>query len=278
MRLPGLLAGLLLLSPALSLAQPPPAAAVQPRPRAPLARPAELAAQLASLAFDANPAWGLPARDVLGRWSGPLRLFVFGRPSDSTDAAQAAHTLTRITRLPVEVVATTQVTQAPPNSFLVVDENIAGAFRGPLRQMLRNAFLDNEAAVDDYIATVIAVQPCWALPIWTDSSRLILKAAVMGIDAQQPPAAVRRCITTLLAASLGLLGPGATLPGSLLNPQSNAARLSRDDERILRLLYTPALRVGMARQEMQDAALAALGAPPQLPAPPAMPAPITPRP
>jgi hypothetical protein len=280
MRLRGLFAGLVLLGPAIAAAQPPAPPPARPAPHAaqPWAKPAELAAQLSALVYDANPAMNLPAREVLGRWSGPLRLLVFGRPQDIEAATRATRTLTRITHLPVEVVPPTNVAQTPPNSFLVADEHIADAFRGPLRGMLRNAFLDNEAAVDEYIATVVALQPCWTLPIWMDSSRLILKAAVIGVDASQPAPEVNRCITAMLAATLGLLGPDATLPGSVFNPQSRATSLSRDDERMLRLLYGPALRVGMTRPEMEAAVLAALGQKPRPEPPPPEPAPIAPRP
>ncbi|MCW3473573.1 DUF2927 domain-containing protein [Limobrevibacterium gyesilva] len=269
MRPAGRLAGALLLAlllPAPAPAQPPsvPPAAAKPKPRP--ARPADLADQLAGLVFDANPATATPARDVLSRWAGPMRLFVFGRPADSQDAARAAASLSRATGLPMQLVAASQVAQLPPNTFLVADENLPGAFRGPLRQMLRNAFLDNEAAVDSYIDTVVAVQPCWTLPVWTDSTRLILKAAVIGIDARQPRPAIQRCMVQTLAAAIGLMGPGGALPGSVFTPQARAIRPSGDDTRLLRLLYGPTLRTGMTREQVHAAALAALQAP--RPAPP----------
>ena len=75
------------------------------------------------------------------------------------------------------MVAELEVARAGPNAFVVVDEHLAAACRGPLRRMLVNAFLDDETAVDNFIADVVDRERCWTLPIWTDDSRLALKAA-----------------------------------------------------------------------------------------------------
>jgi hypothetical protein len=243
------------------------AAAAPPKapPAPPAAKPEDVAEQLAMLEFDANPLWAVPERVALSRWVGPLRLFAFGRPEDRADARVALRALARPTGLPLRLVVEKEVARLPPNVFLVVDENPQGAFRGPLRGMLRNAFLDDEVAVTRFIAGVVDATPCWTLPVWTDPSRLVLKAAVIGVDARLPRAETRACILHGLGATLGLLGPGAFLPGSAFAP-GTAARLSRDDDRMLRVLYGRALQPGMSRGETVAAATRALAPPARKPA------------
>lgn len=225
----------------------------------PVASATDLAEQLTMLAFDANPLWSIPPRTVLSRWAGPMRMFVFGRPEDRADAQAAARSLASPTRLSIRVVAERDIVRAQPNAFLVADEDLAGAFRGPLRAMLANAFLDNEAAVDGFIADVIATTPCWTLPVWTDATRRVLKATVIGVDITQPRELSRACIIRGLGAAIGLLGPGAYLPASAFAP-GGPAKLSRDDDRMLRTLFGPALRPGMTREKTQETARQAFAA------------------
>jgi hypothetical protein len=243
------------------------AAAPAPNKPPPHATPAQLAEQLAMLAFDANPAWATPPRAVLSRWAGPLRLFVFGRPEDKRAALAALAALARPTRIPASVVAEHDVARTAPNVFLVADGNLPGAFRGPLRPMLANAFLDDEAAAESFVVTVVDHMPCWVLPVWADERRLTLKAAVIGADTARPAAETRACILRGLGGAIGLLGPGAFLPGSAFAP-GGSGRLSADDERMLRALYAPSLRPGMTRDQTLAAARKALAAPAH-PKPPA---------
>ncbi len=232
--------------------------AKKPAPAVPAAKPADIAEQLAMLNFDANPQWAVPPRLVFSRWAGPLRLFVFGRPEDRADAAEALRALARPSGLSMRVVAEQEVARLPPNVFLVADANLPAAFRGPLREMLRNAFLDDDAAVDGFIAAVVETAPCWVLPVWTGADRQVLKAAVIGADAGRKRAETKACVLRALGGGIGLLGPGAYLPASAFAPQG-AAKLSRDDERMLRVMYGKAVQPGMAREAMVAEAVRALG-------------------
>lgn len=259
---------LLLLLAAAAPAAPP---AKKPVPVAPAAKPADIAEQLAMLAFDANPQWAIPARTVFSRWAGPLRLFVFGRAEDRADAGEALRLLARPSGLAMRLVSEQEVARLPPNVFLVADENLAAAFRGPLREMLRNAFLDDEAAVDGFISGVVERAPCWVLPVWTGGERLVLKAAVIGADAGRPRTETRACMLRALGGGIGLLGPGAYLPASAFAPQG-AAKLSRDDERMLRVMYGKALQPGMAREALVAEAVKGLGQKPPGKAPARKPA------
>ena len=244
---------LLLLTAAAPVPKPPPSPHL-------VAKAQDVAEQLTMLAFDANPLWSIPAREALSRWVGPMRVFVFGRADDRADAQAALRLLARSTALRLRVIAESEVATAPPNAFVVADENLTGAFRGPLRDMLRHAFLDDEPAIDGFIRDVVDAVPCWALPVWTDPTRRVLKAALIGVDARRPRAETRACILRGLGAGLGLMGPGAFLPGSAFAPGA-AARLSREDERMLRVLYGKALQPGMRREDAQAAALKALKTP-----------------
>jgi hypothetical protein len=251
-------AALLLL---LVAAAAPPKGKPAPTPASPPAKAEDVAEQLAMLAFDANPLWSIPARVSLSRWVGPMRLFVFGRKEDRDDARAATRAL-RPSGIAMRIVAEHEVSRAQPNAFVVVDEHLPEAFQGPLRGMLRNAFLGDEAAIDGFILGVVMVTPCWTLPVWTDETRLVLKAALIGVDASLPRERSRACILRGLGAALGLLGPGAFLPGSAFAP-GTAAKLTRDDDRMLRTLYGRGLHPGMNRDEAHAAAVKALAAPPR---------------
>lgn len=252
---------LLLLAAAAPAREAPKPAAPKPTAAKPAAaRPEDLAEQLAMLAFDANPLWSVPARVVLSRWSGPMRVLVLGRKEDEADARAALRAL-RPSGIAMRAVTPSEAGRQRPNVFVVAHEYLPQAFQGPLRGMLRNAFLEDEAAIDSFILGVVMATPCWTLPVWADGQRLVLKAAVVGVDASLPREQSRACILRGLGGALGLLGPGAWLPGSAFAP-GTAARLTRDDDRMLRTLYGRALHPGMTREEAQAAALKALAAPP----------------
>ena len=218
-----------------------------PEPK--LARADDLAEQLTMLAFDANPLWAAPAREGLSRWAGPMRLYVFGRAEERADAQAALAALARPTRLRLQVLDRVEAARAIPNAFVVADENLALVFRGPLRAMLDNAFLDDPAAVEQFQAGVIDHAPCWVLPIFADPAHTIVRAAIIGADTTAGRAATGACILHGLGGALGLMGPGAFLPDSAFAP-SASRRLSRDDERMLTVLYGTSLRPGMSRDDV----------------------------
>jgi hypothetical protein len=232
-------------------------AAAGPVPRARVSA-AGIADALAGLAFDADPDEEMPARAALTRWAEPMRVFVFGTKSDAADAARAAGQLSRATKLPIQMLGEVAPGNLLPNAFMVVSPRLEEDFRSQLRPMLLNAFMDDAVATDAFVEIVGAVQPCWVLPVWSDASHLVLKAAVMGIDARLPPAERQRCMLQKMGGALGLLGGGENLPRSVFAVQSRATRLSREDFIMLRLLYGPGLRIGMTRDEVAAAAGAAL--------------------
>jgi hypothetical protein len=227
-----------------------------PSPAPPAIRRASNSAivdQFLMLAFDADPVVGTPARDVFARWTDDVRIYVSGDPPTQRAVDAAAATLAKLTRLPIARVA-----GGRPNIFLAVTATLEEDFRGPLRRPLSLAFADDEETTDRFIDAVVATQPCWAVPVWADAARTIIKATVVGIDSRQGAAGVDRCITQKLAASLGLLGPSGYLPRSVFTPQSGATKLSFEDAMMLRVLYDPALAPGMSRAQTAAAAAAAL--------------------
>ena len=94
------------------------------KPARPLAKPGDIAEQLAMLAFDANPLWAIPVRDTLARWAGPMRLFLFGRREDRTDAEAALRSLARPTGLKLHLQTESEAASTPPNAVIVADENL----------------------------------------------------------------------------------------------------------------------------------------------------------
>ncbi len=215
-----------------------------------------IADQFTMLAFDADPVVGGEPRTRLARWIGPVDLFVSGAEIDVRRAAETAGVLSRLTGLPIDLVR-----GGSPNLVLAVTSDPGGLFAGPLRRLLLAAFESNDAAVDAFVGQVASVEPCWALAIWGDPAQTVIKAAVVGIDARQPRAGIERCMAQKLAAAVGLLGPAGYLPRSVFSPQSASTYYSLEDGLMLRLLYSPALKPGMSRDEAHQAALAALSPP-----------------
>ena len=231
------------------------------------AKPAEIAEQLGMLMFDANPAWAIQLRAELGRWAGPMRLFVIGAPAEKQEARTIVPQLARATGLAIDVTGPGDPTSERPNAFMVVDDNLPAAMRGPLRPMLTNVFLDDPIAVERFLADVVDQQTCWALPVWRDATRLVMQAAVIAVDAKLPLAERQHCMLRGAGAALGLLGPGAFLPASAFVPGAGPVKLSGDDERMLRVLFGKTLTPGMTREAAEAAARKALEAPAAKPAP-----------
>jgi hypothetical protein len=238
----------------------PPKAAHPPSPRpqgetAPRAVAANeaIADQFAMLAFDADPAVAAMPRTGLARWQEEIRLYVSGEAADIRLGGEIGAALARLTGLPIALVG-----GGAPNLLVAVSYDPPALFAGPLRRLLASAFNGDDVAVEGFLSGVVATQSCWVLAVWGDTAQTVIKAAVVGIDARQPRAAVERCMAQKLAASLGLLGPAGYLPRSVFAPQTGATRYSLEDGLMLRLLYSPALKPGMSRGAAHDAALAAL--------------------
>jgi len=242
------------------------AAAKPPEAGAKPAKPAEIAEQLGMLMFDANPAWAIPPRGELGRWAGPMYLFVIGAPAEKQEARAIVPQLARATGLAVDVTGPGDPASERPNAFMVVDDNLPAAMRGQLRPMLTNVFLDDPVAVERFLVDVVDQQSCWALPVWRDATRLVMQAAVIGVDRKLPLTERQHCMLRGAGAALGLLGPGAFLPASAFVPGAGPVKLSGDDERMLRVLFGKTLTPGMTREAAEAAARKSLEAPVAKPA------------
>jgi hypothetical protein len=209
--------------------------------------------QFLMLAFDADPASGTPARTALARWLEGVRIVVAGDPADQAVVARAAAALAPLTGLPMEIVAGGQ-----PNMLVAVVADPGAAFAGPLRRFLELAFAGDEAGLAGFLRSIVAVEPCWVLPVWADPEQTVIKAAVIGVDARIGHPDVDRCVVREMAASMGLLGAGGYLPRSIFNPHAVATLPSFEDRVMLRLLYAPALSAGMTRERAAAAAHAAV--------------------
>jgi hypothetical protein len=232
------------------------------------APPEAVAAGLMRLAFGADALDQTPPRDVLSRWAEPVRLFVFADAVGLGEVRRAAAEISGAAHFPIAVLDRVARGELLPNAFVVISPDLAGDFRGQLRPMLSNAFLDDPAAVARFTELVVAVDSCWVLPVWTDAAHLVLKAAVIGVDARLPPAERQRCLLRKLGGALGLLGDNDGLADSVFAADSRADRLSAEDRTMLGVLYGPALRIGMDRTAALAAAETALGVrPPYVPWP-----------
>ena len=223
------------------------------------ATPEAVASGLMRLVFDGNALDQTPPRGVLSRWAEPMRVFVFADAAGLAEVRRAAGEVARAAHFPIAVLDRVARGELLPNAFVVISPDLAGDFRGQLRPMLANAFLDFSPDVERFTELVVAVDGCWVLPVWTDASHAVLKAAVIGVDARLPPAGRRRCLLRKLGGALGLLGDDDGLAGSVFAVGSRADRLSREDAAMLRVLYGPGLRIGMDRATALAAAETALG-------------------
>ena len=181
------------------------------------------------------------------RWDQPVRLSIRFGPSvppakQAADRARVASYLARLSTLTGHAIT---VTDRNPNFWLhvaSVDERAA-----------LGVALSTELAelTPGQIASVTAMDRDTFCQVLTqsDPATSTYVAAVAVIPAEHPDLLRMSCIHEELAPALGLPNDSNAARPSIFNDDEEFALLTAQDELMLRILYTPALRPGMTESE-----------------------------
>ncbi|MCY1125556.1 DUF2927 domain-containing protein [Frigidibacter sp. RF13] len=183
----------------------------------------------------------------LHRWAQPIRLAVeFGasvpldqRRADRSVIQSYIARLSRLSGLPIRLVADR------PN-FLVLIENPAE--RRSLDARIRAFRPDTSEAA---IRSVVAMAPatyCTAFSYTAGGSGRYDRALAV-IRGELPDLMRQACIEEEIAQALGLVNDSSRARPSIFNDNQEFGTLTRQDELMIRLLYDPRLRPGMALAE-----------------------------
>jgi hypothetical protein len=188
-----------------------------------------------------------PSLAPLRRWESPVRInVVHGPASDATrrardriDVAGFAARLARLTRRPIGLAGA-----APNFHILYLTEDERRAAGSDLRALV--------PGIDDLSVRTITEMPlstfCLVLAFSRGGANSY-HAAVAVVRAELPELLRVSCLQEELAQGLGLANDSPRARPSIFNDDEEFAFLTRHDELLLRILYDPRLRPGMAEAE-----------------------------
>ncbi|WP_425037889.1 DUF2927 domain-containing protein [Primorskyibacter sp. S187A] len=191
------------------------------------------------------------ARGEIGRlkkWSVPIRFGVeFGarvpeetRAADRAEVARYVARLARLTGHPMSLDDT-----APNFHVLYMSEDDAPALPGRIRAIVPNI---NETALNIFRNLPRDIH-CLVIAFSGASGSYDYARAIALIRTEHPNLLRRSCVHEEIAQGLGLANDSPLARPSIFNDDDEFALLTSHDEKLLRILYTPALRPGMSLQE-----------------------------
>ncbi len=184
---------------------------------------------------------------ILRRWEQPVLIeAMFG---SSVDPAMAAQDRTAIRRFADRLRRTTGhpirfVERGGNFRVLILSEEERRVSGPTLRRLVPN-IRDREI---DLIQTLDRASYCLVVAADPGDDGVIRKAAAV-IRSELPPLLRQSCIHEELAQGLGLANDSPTARPSIFNDDDEFGRLTTMDERMLAILYDPALRPGMTASE-----------------------------
>lgn len=208
----------------------------------------DLAKRFETLAFFDEYANGADAgAGGLGRWEQPVQLVPVFAPSvsaaqrvlDRTRLEEFAARLTRVTGHPVSV--------GNSGNFTVI---FAGLDDADFVEDRVRRLLPNLAATD----LALFVTPprkfyCFVIAGGPQRDPLNYSRGVALIRSEQPDLMRESCIHEEIAQGLGMRNDSPKARPSIFNDDDEFARLTSHDEKLLRILYDPRLRIGMSPDE-----------------------------
>jgi hypothetical protein len=195
----------------------------------------------------ANGGRGGAGQIALTRWATPLRVKLhFGAdvaPARvATDSAQITSYLARLsnlTGLPFALV------QSSPNFTIALTGADERRSLGPMVQAALPKISPRQ------VASITNLDRNIYCLVWTQSNASTneYERAFVYIPAEHPDLMRLACIHEEIAQALGLPNDVGTARPSIFNDDEEFALLTRQDEAMLRMLYSPALRAGMTEAE-----------------------------
>jgi hypothetical protein len=183
----------------------------------------------------------------LTRWAQPVRVklhFGADMPADRTAADRARigsylARLSQLTGLPISLV------QSDPNFTIAITNADDRRSLGPLVQTALPQITPRQ------VASVTNLDRNTYCLVWTQSNAQthVYERAFVYIPSEHPDLMRLACIHEELAQALGLPNDVGTARPSIFNDDEEFALLTRQDEAMLRMLYNPALKLGMTEAE-----------------------------
>jgi hypothetical protein len=183
---------------------------------------------------------------ALTRWEGPLRVALIGDVNDRTVAYGRAHLaeLADLTGLDVRLTG-----QDIANVLVILSpqpfERALDTYRTDYR-----AFFGSDRAMEAVTAQMKGEATCYARVI-TDEPGTVITGAMALIPTDQGRFVLHACIIEELTQAMGLFNDSDDIRPSIFNDSSPNLMLSDHDRILLRVLYDPRLKPGMAWDEAE---------------------------
>ncbi|NGM45282.1 DUF2927 domain-containing protein [Rhodobacter sp. SGA-6-6] len=187
------------------------------------------------------------APSILRKWTGPVRVGLRFGPSvpldrQATDRARVSSYLARLSQLTGHPIS---LSDSAPNFWIhVVSEDEREAL-GPTLQ----AALPGLSASDIADVTQMPRSTYCLVYALSEGNSGTYSRAVAVIRAEHPDLLRQSCFHEEIAQGLGLANDSPRARPSIFNDDEEFALLTRMDEMMLRILYSPALRPGMRIEE-----------------------------
>lgn len=183
----------------------------------------------------------------LRKWAGPVRVGLrFGASVTpdrrATDTARVASFLQRLSRITGHPIGLDD--RAPNFTIQIVSEDERRALGPQIRSALPGLSAGEVAAITDMPRSTYCLVYAVSGPDGATYTR-----AFAVIRAEHPDLLRLSCIHEEIAQGLGLANDSPTARPSIFNDDEEFALLTRQDELMLRMLYSPALRPGMTEAE-----------------------------
>ena len=183
----------------------------------------------------------------LRRWEGPVRVGLRFGPSvsaerRSTDTARVASYLARLERITGHII---RLDDAAPNFWVFV---VSEDERQTLDPQIRSALPGLTRAEAAGITQMPRSTYCLVYAMSEGEGSVYTRAFAV-IRAEHPDLLRLSCIHEEIAQGLGLANDSPTARPSIFNDDEEFALLTSQDELMLKMLYSPALRPGMTEYE-----------------------------
>lgn len=183
----------------------------------------------------------------LRKWAGPVRVGLrFGASVSpdrrATDTARVASFLQRLSRITGHPIGLDD--RAPNFTIQIVSEDERRALGPQIRAALPGLSPGEVAAITDMPRSTY----CLVYAVSGSDGATYTRAFAV-IRAEHPDLLRLSCIHEEIAQGLGLANDSPTARPSIFNDDEEFALLTRQDELMLKMLYSPALRPGMTEAE-----------------------------
>ena len=234
-----------------SLAQektsPPPAKA--PRPTVD-----QLVQYFEAIVFESEFNKLVPPSKIIKKWTGPLRIGIraFADTADPT-AGEGARRLTQIkVEKPYLTIIQRHLNTLARETGLVTEDAKKTGERPNFminfvpRNQMANANLVN---ADPALLKRMAAEGGCYFVVWADDTTGSINRAVIVVNAERLLIRINHCLLEEMTQSLGLPNDSNTFSPSIFHDDSRQTDLSRTDLIILKALYDPRIKAGMAKAE-----------------------------